>query len=290
MNRQDDLDLGPPEGESETPRERPLLFAAKLLVLTIGAGAIVGAGAALVALGLGQGSHDVVSAEAVATEPEPEAAVAVAPVPEPAALLLDAQARVDDLESQLALREQQLAEVAAAAGLGAEEVDSADLVAQVALIRANLEGARKYRDRLKQDLAGALARLEAATDDARAARQEAGRAQVQSARSEWRAFSELAKNELCDHGTRKGIDRCQRSVDAYFTDARYERYAECLQAGGATPVLLSAHRGSSVPATADAITGDSLPRREQWYVLYCDPDLPERADAGSEASRLATVE
>ena len=214
-------------------------------------------------------------------EPMPPTEVAagdIAPAsPAPAEQLLDAQARVTELESQLATAEQQLADVATATGEPLAAGGAGALVERVGSLRANLEAARDVRDRLKSDLREALARVEVSS--ARADRAQAAVTVWRHAktRSQWGEFTARAKTELCDHGTRKTVDRCQAGVDAFFTEARYERFARCVNGGGAEPTLVSVKSGPVAESLSEPIVGEQLPRKATWYVTYCDPTLPEPA-------------
>lgn len=222
--------------------------------------------------------------------PEPVATVANTEPTEPAAQLLDAQERVRTLEGQLATAEAQLVEVATAAGVQPEELGAIDLSVEVSALRANLTAARQVRDRLRTDLAAALAAVDDQSLQTARAKSVALSWKKANSRSQWIAFAADTKVALCDHGTRKKVDQCQTQVDAYFTDARFARYAECVEGGHATPVLLGTQKGAEVPQTAEPLSGKQLPRNHAWYVLYCDPSLPERADPSIDSTQLVNVE
>ncbi len=281
---------------NETPPRGPMFNVLRIGVIAITGGAVFGLGLSLILTILDRDPAEVAVADAPIAEATPEVSEAEVQ-PDPAALLLDAQASVRLLEEQLAEREEQLAKVAVAAGVRPEELATLDLAVEVATTRANLEAARKVRDRLKTDLREALAEVEAQSQAAVYARAEAAewkghaaRSKQESVRSQWSALVSQAKSEVCDHGTRKGVDKCQEELDTYFTDARFARYADCVESGGAEPHLLVTPRGHSVPATAESIASTGFFEREDWFVLYCDPNLPERADADSDGGRVASVE
>lgn len=212
----------------------------------------------------------------VALEPAAQAPVAASAQPEPAAQLLDAQRAVEQLEDQLADREKQLADIRAAAEVPPDSVSGVDLATQVASLRANLDAARRVRDHLKTDLQAALAQVELQTQDATLARNEAATWKRESVRSDWQAFTATTTADLCDHGTRRAVDKCHATMNAWFTEARFERFAACVGNGGAAATLLTVRDAAQAPGLAEPIEGVSAGRAGDPYVLYCDPRLPER--------------
>lgn len=271
-----------PQPESGSPRS--LL---KLALWSIIAGGAVGVAVGGVINAFGPGAEtaqeeQLVAAEAVVFQPEP--------APVAGSELLAAQQQVLSLEEELAAAEGQLAEVRRAAGLTEEQVDPAELVAKVEHLRQNLDAARRVRDDLKGQLKEALAAVEVSDARADRAAAKATAWRTESVRSQWETFKARTKTELCDHGTRTAVDRCQASLDAYFTDARYSRFAACVEGGGAAPVLLSTPRGETVPEVAEAIKTPAIRQKKDWFVLYCDPNLPERADNEWPSPRVASLE
>lgn len=278
------------DGGEVTYRTSPFAYALRLVGLTVTAGVIVGAGVAMLTTAMDNSRRQTLREPTV---PEPAVAtVDQAPPDETptefAQPLLDAQAEVVALEAQLAEKELALEAVAAAAGLDPAEVDDQGLVNEVATLRANLVAARQVRDRLKSQLREALAAVELQSDETVRARAHAAAWQSTSLRTRWAALTATAQAQVCDHGTRKSVDKCQDGVASYFTDARFERFAECANSAGATPSLLAVPRGQEVPSTAEAIGQRPLFARQDWYVLYCDPRLPERPDDAEVAEAVGT--
>lgn len=263
-----------------------LQSALRVATLTLIAGSAIAVTAVFFAVSRGDSTED----GAPPRSPEPLAALADVETPEPAAQMLDAQERVRTLEEQLATAEAQLVEVAAAAGVKPEELGAVDLAVEVSSLRANLIAARQVRDRLRTDLTAALAAVDDQVLQTDRAKSVATSWKKANSRSQWHAFAAESKVALCDHGTRKKVDQCQAQVDAYFTEARFARYAECVEGGHATPVLLGTEKGAGVPAMAEPLTGKQLPRNYAWYVLYCDPVLPERDERVIDTTQLVTVE
>lgn len=291
MDPSDNFDQTPPETD---PDERRPSGAARI---GIGVTAVALVGALLFAVTRQPAPPSVQQA----VSPQ-EAALRVAATEESGAQLLEAQRHVAELEAQLVAGEQKLAEVATAAGVEPEELAKTDLAAEVGSLRANLLAARKVRDRLRVDLKSALALVEALDSEATLARAEATQAheeamlargdataargeatlavgeatrwKTKSVRSQWQAFAATVANEFCDHGTGRGVDECQASLDAYFTEARFERFAACISSGGAAPRVLPVPANQSAPPFSEQIGSKKLLGRQDWYVVYCDPTLP----------------
>lgn len=219
----------------------------------------------------------------VALEPAAQPPVAATSQSEPAALLLDAQRQVEQLEDQLGDREKQLADIRAAAEVPPDSVSGVDLATQVASLRANLDAARRVRDRLKTDLQAALVQVELKTEEARLAHSDVAVWKSESVRNDWKAFTATTTADLCDHGTRRAVEKCHATLDAWFTEARFERFAACSGNGGATATLLTVPNGEKAPGLSERIEGVVAGRAGDPYVVYCDPRLPERvASLGGE--------
>lgn len=276
MKPNDNLDPRPSDDDATRPTLGDALTTA-LVGLAIG-GIVLAGGSVL----FSSMHRELDVSEPVATAPAP-APVAVASPDDSARALLEAQDRVASLEAQLAVKQSKLDKVAAAAGLDPADAAQQDLAQEVATLRANLLAARGFRDHLRTELRTALATVDQQAADLEVARVQVGSWKRTSERAQAEKFAAVAKTELCDHGTRRGVEKCQAAVDAYFTDARLDRFASCVDAGAAAPVLLT--DAKAVPARAEPLPTEGSGRRENAYVLYCDPTLPEQvasSDVGPE--------
>ncbi len=266
----------PEDDGTDAPESKGPPFVLLLVSLTAGAGVIVATGLALFDVAM---DHSRRQAEALPMDEHAvDEAVAVVEPQDGASTgeLYEAQATVKDLESQIAAKEALLTELALAAGLDAPPAEAQVLVEEVTTLRANLVAARQVRDRLKGELSEALAAVELQTEETARFRASADDWRQQAERAQWRDLVSTAQVEVCDRGTRRGVDKCRAEVASYFTDDRYARYANCVREGGATPVLLRVDRGNDVPSTAEPVGPSPIFRTGDWYVLYCDPRLPEQ--------------
>lgn len=286
MSYNDEIEFERVDAEDPSPPGTGSAVFRRVVLLALLGGGLVGGGAAVV-LAVEQRS------------PTAEAPVAVAPAvavpeeaapPEPGAQLLDAQARVEALEAELGAKELQLTEIARAAGVPEERLLDSDVAEEVASLRANLLAARQVRDRLKRELAAALAAVEHQGEVAREAQAVAAFWRQDSRESEWDTLRADTMAEVCDRGTRRGIEKCRTAVEEWFTDARFEAFAACESQGGATPVLHTSRKGDDPPPRGEAISGTGIPRRMAWYMVFCDPKLPEAGDAESRGRQVAAID
>ena len=86
-----------------------------------------------------------------------------------------------------------------------------------------------------------------------------------------------AQGEACDHGTESSIDSCRGSVrTAMSSDEARGRYKACASLDGSgEPYLKKLSRSQSAPSTAIQLTEYPLVGGSAWYVIFCDPTLPD---------------
>ena len=62
-----------------------------------------------------------------------------------------------------------------------------------------------------------------------------------------------------------------------MTNARRDKFAHCVRSGQAVPTVARAREGRELPDFAEMIDEEQK-QTKGWYVLFCDPTLPEKAD------------
>lgn len=194
------------------------------------------------------------------------------------------QAKIEALQSDLEARE---AEVAA---LKAQDIQDESrraaarerwkaMEAEIEQLRGALAAAEAERDALRGELKQALADLDTQIAENQRVRQRARVYKKANTQNLWSAFVNNAKVEICDKGTRRAHDRCHSAVDSFFDGDAYTRFAACVNTQQAVPVLQQADRDAKVPTHSAALPDDNRFTRKGWYVLYCDPELPEAVAA-----------
>ena len=63
-------------------------------------------------------------------------------------------------------------------------------------------------------------------------------------------------------------------LDAWFDEAQHASFTSCVNTAQAMPILWEAD-GQEVPETAQRIAARDRERKDDWYVVYCDPSLSE---------------
>ncbi|MEL6348151.1 MAG: hypothetical protein AAFV53_33895 [Myxococcota bacterium] len=197
------------------------------------------------------------------------------------------QDKVVDLEQQLADRESELAEMKAQ-----DEQDAArravavqrwkEMEAEIARLQNELAKAESERDQLRvelkektEELNTALADLDKQIAETKRVRGRALAYKKANTTNLWFAFTNDAKVQICDKGSRSAHKRCHEAVDTFFSSRSRQRFDACVNTQQAMPVLRKAKRGQDLPTNGVALPEDNRFTKKGWYVLYCDPTLPE---------------
>lgn len=216
-----------------------------------------------------------VSASEAPSAPDPAAAVPLTEAPAPtdtsaaAAEIAALEGELEEARAELAtLRADDSADQAAVV---AAEARITELEGTLAATRAELNGSR---DALAESEA-----LRAEQQEALVAVSARARAhQDASTVNLWHAFTNDAALEMCDRGSRAARERCQEELDAHFDTAAFNRFEDCVEEHGTVPLFAQAERGVTLPADAEPLTAKSGIFSRDWFVLYCDTDLPVNDD------------
>lgn len=203
--------------------------------------------------------------------------------PDAAAAAQAAQAQVQTLSAELATKEAELAAARADAEKATDAKDSAaakakKLEAEIGALKSKLTEATSERDRLVAELRDTLVKLDEATAAATAAQGEVRDVRAQNTGERWSRFVAEAKVELCEKGTVKRHESCHEAVETAFDSKLRDRYVACVNSRQATPSLGQLEKGQTLPAFAVALPDDKAFTSKGWYVLLCDPTLPEATD------------
>lgn len=221
---------------------------------------------------------DAALSEEIQPEPEPE----IEP-PGPVEQLREAQAQVESLQTELSARNAELAELTdqmerhrasdQEAAARARERQAA-IQHQIEGLRAALETARAERDTLRTELREALAELDQQVKRNDRLMTTAVAFKTANTENLWRAFTNNAKVRICDRGTWRRRQACEEDLDAWFDEEQHAAFTECVSTFQAVPMLWEADT-EVVPAHAALIDARDRERGDDWYVIYCDPTLPE---------------
>lgn len=194
------------------------------------------------------------------------------------------QEKVKSLESQIAEKEAAIAEYKAQAEK--DESKRADAVKrwrameqEVADLRVKLAAAESERDTLIVELKETIKELDTEIKARKKAEALAQHYKTESTENLWSAFGANAKVEVCDRGTKKRHENCHESVDAAMEPFK-ARFQTCVDTYQAVPVLKQREKKEdALPAFAEALPDDNKFTKKGWYIIFCDPTLPEAGEA-----------
>ena len=205
--------------------------------------------------------------------------------------VLDAQGRVNSLQQELATKEQELATLKRQNEEDAARSEVArrrwrEMEQEIASLRIQLAEAETERDELRTELKQTLRDLDRQISETAKFKAQAQQFQRESTRNLWSAFGANAKVEMCDRGTRRRHENCHETVERALAPY-HDRFTSCVNSRQAVPVLKKGDRKQdTLPQFAEWLPEDNKFTKKGWYVIFCDPTLPQVAD--DEAIRTRT--
>ncbi|MCO4748053.1 MAG: hypothetical protein KC912_24885 [Proteobacteria bacterium] len=205
-----------------------------------------------------------------------ELAEACGPLIAEAATNLDeAEAKVDTLEQRVLDKEKQVSDM---------ESEMSARAARGAAMASELEDARAELDALRIALANAVEEkavleieLSETKEELVVQKKRTRLAKEDALLHKWKSFVGQAKIDICDRGNRRKLGRCRETIDEHVNEELKERFDHCVRSGQSVPTIRMAENRESLPAYAEYLNQESRITRD-WYVLLCDPTLPEAKD------------
>lgn len=196
--------------------------------------------------------------------------------------VLQVQAEVKSLQEQVADREAELTKLkqkirASEKGQEAAKKRWKELESEVALLQVRLAAAEQERDELKVELQTTLKELNKQVKLTKKFKAKAKKYKKESTANLWAAFTAQAKVDGCDRGTKRRHEKCHRAFDEAMTSKMREKFSTCVDTYQAVPVLKKKKRGEEMPMFSEILSEESR-FTENWYVIFCDPTLPEARD------------
>jgi hypothetical protein len=192
--------------------------------------------------------------------------------------LSEARDKVESLKKQVTVREAEIArlEVKARENVSLRK-DLERRKAELVELKGKLEVAEQEKARLEERLQEAVMN----TNTARAERDVARNETVDSRWSEFKAGAQLA---ICEKGNRKKLGNCRETVAEALNGDRERRYRECVQRKAAVPQLREIRKDEKNPPAFAEWLNPGSKFTKGWYILYCDPTLPEAGDGASRSN------
>lgn len=194
--------------------------------------------------------------------------------------LIEAQTKVKSLETELDSKRQELAQLKADAEKASANREVAikrwkEKEKEIEDLKAQLATAKTERDDIMVELQATIKELKTEISARKEAEAKAEYFKSESVEASWGGFVSTAKVDICDRGTRRRHDKCHEAVEAAMTPAIKERYAVCVNSFQAMPVLKQLEKKETLPSFAERLPDDNKFTDGGWYILFCDPTLPE---------------
>lgn len=196
------------------------------------------------------------------------------------ATLMEAQNKVKSLQGELDAKNTELAQLKAEA-----EKNSANREAaiarwkakekEIADLKVQLAGAQSERDQIMTELQTTIRELNKEITARKKAEAMAEHYKGEATENLWSSFGNNAKVEICDRGTRRRHDKCHEAVESALTPALKDKFRVCVESYQAVPVLKRLEKKEDLPMFAEQLPDDNKFTDNGWYILFCDPSLPE---------------
>jgi len=225
-----------------------------------------------------------------------ELAAACAPeIQESATELEEAQNKVVFLEKEVADRQERVAELEGEMARRAER--GKVLANELAKVKrdldealAALDVARAEKERLVIELTQTQEQLAETEQALTTQKKQTARAQEDALVNKWYRFINDAELEICEKGNRKKLGNCRETVEAtLMTNPRRDKFSHCVRSGQATPIVREMSKGEGLPDFAEMIDEEQK-QTKGWYLLLCDPTLPEKTDGFLNEAPLPPTE
>lgn len=186
----------------------------------------------------------------------------------------DLQGQVDKTQEDIKVLE---AKVKKSNGKSAAlKKELAEKQGQLDALQAQLTVALEEKAQLEAD-------LQVSRQETSMARGETDVAKGQTIDAKWDGFKSDAKVQICEKGNRNKLSKCREDVDAALTSARGSKFKHCLASGQASPRLKPFDKktdDSELPRWSEWVSQDSSFTQDAWYIVFCDPTLPESVVGG----------
>lgn len=147
--------------------------------------------------------------------------------------------------------------------------DLSEALEELEIVRAEKERLVVELTETKEELATTKTKLSAQVVKTERAKEDA-------LVNKWYRFVNGAQLAVCENGTRRKMGRCRETVQAsLMTNDRRDKFAHCVRSGQATPSVRELQKKEAMPDFSEMIDEEQRQTRD-WYILFCDPTLPEK--------------
>ncbi len=196
-----------------------------------------------------------------------------------------ANKKVDDLSGQVAKKEEEVKVLQLKAKKSSnksaaltKELEAAQL--ELASLHAQLDQALAEKAQLEQD-------LQVSRQETSVARSETDVARNETVDARWDGFKAEAAVQICEKGNRNKLAQCKEAVAAGMNAKRASAYKHCMRSGQAEARLVKADlkrtESFEMPRWGEWFDQESKFTEDTWYMVFCDPTLPEASLSGDPA-------
>jgi len=135
-------------------------------------------------------------------------------------------------------------------------------------------------------LQGALTVSQGETQEAR---EETRVSQGETVDARWEAFRTTVVLTVCEKGNRKRMETCRGEVQGAMDSKRAARFKQCVGSRQAQPRLMRVDdkdKDPELPRWSEWLSEESKFAGKKWYIVFCDPTLPEARFGGEEEEEL----
>lgn len=178
------------------------------------------------------------------------------------------QEKVNALESEMKRRSERGAALVA-------ELEAAKK--ELAEVKEELRVAKEEKERLVVQLEQTIAQLEVTEEKLDQQIVMTEMAKEDALVNKYYRFVNDSQLEICEKGNRKKLGKCRETVQAQLsTDDVRNKFSHCVRSGQATPSVVEFNKKEQegLPEFAQWINQEEKVTKG-WYLLVCDPTLPE---------------
>lgn len=197
--------------------------------------------------------------------------------------LESASAKVADLEGRVTKKEDEVKvlelKVKKAKGQSAalkKELEAKQ--AELTELQAQLTEAQAEQERLRGELT-------VSQEETRTAREETRVAQGETVDAQWAGFKADVVLSICEKGNRKRMETCRAEVREGLDGKRAARFKQCVGSRQAQPRLVRVddkEKNPELPKWSEWFNQESKFTENKWYIVFCDPTLPEARMGGED--------
>ncbi len=163
-----------------------------------------------------------------------------------------------------------------------------DKLSELETLKAQLDVALEQKAQLQVELKDSKEETRVAREETEDAKRETDDARIDAVNAKWEGFQSQAMVDICEKGSRSKLSKCRDEVLAGLSQERAGRFKQCVLSGQASPRLLKVDpkvKDAQLPKWSEWFNEAGKFTKKNWYIVFCDPTLPEASGNGNAARR-----